>query len=40
MVVSFKTSIIAGPSSPASDKLEAETVIRARICSEGLAIKR
>src|SRR4051812_725248 len=39
-VVSFEMSTTATPSSLTLDKLEAETVIRARVCSENLAIER
>jgi hypothetical protein len=35
-----KISAITGPSSPRSDKLEAETVVRARIYPEDSTIKR
>jgi hypothetical protein len=39
-VVSFEMSTIVRPSSLTPDKLEAETAIRARACSENLAIER
>ena len=38
--MNFEMSTIARLSSPTSDKLEAETVNRAILCSKGLAIER
>src|SRR5436305_2895236 len=38
-ILSFEMSTIARPSSPTLDKLDAETAIRARACSENPAIE-
>ena len=39
-VVKFEMSTITGPPSPRSGKLEAETVVGARVCPEDSAIER